>query len=164
MAGEPCQSPQCHPGEAGQMRSQMAGSLGHHMPEPLQPSSAGSAARSPARERTRAGTRPGSARRSGRGARGRCRWPRPGWVGRPRSQVLGDTQLLAQSPLPGHLLLAGAADPHRPVIDVAADHRTAHVQPQHESLRALLLQATGQPRHPGTTRRSAAATARAGAL
>lgn len=60
------------------------------------------------------------------------------------------------TPTPRHLLGAGAADPPRAVIDVAADHRAAHVQPQHEAcvrsrrarLRAPLLRGGGQPRHP----------------
>lgn len=60
------------------------------------------------------------------------------------------------TPTPRHLLGAGATDPPCAVIDVAADHRATHVQPQHEAcgrarrarLREPLLRGGGQNRHP----------------
>lgn len=105
------------------------------------------------------------ARRSGPRARRCCRWLHSGWMSRTRplasrDQIPGalcDPDPQPRRPLPGHLLHAGAANQRRVVIDVAADHRAAHVQPQHKAcgrrarralLRAPLLLDRAHPQHP----------------
>lgn len=168
----PCESPESHPGRACEARAQVTGITvpgARSQTRPLRPS-AGTG--------RRAGFRParaGNARHSRRAAQD----PGPRAAGG-RVQAAEDrparlpsaTLTTAPTPTPRHLLRAGATDPPRAVIDVAADHGAAHVQPQHEArvrarrarLRAPPIRDGGQPRHPDPTSLSAAAAYPAGAI